>query len=179
MLALGLGLGCGSPATTGAAQPTPPVAGKADDPTCPIVVAGTSLTVEDTEDGAALVFVTTGDAAAVQARSRALADMHNAKHAKMEAPKAGIGGHDHAGHAGHDHAGHDHAEAQQGDAAQGQMGQTGQMGEMIAAHSTATVAELPNGARVVFAVPAGGDAGALQSELRMHAGHLTHGTCEM
>src|SRR5262249_24496354 len=53
------GSGCSSPAKPvpdhpGPAQP----ASRADDPTCPMLVAGTSVTVEDTDTGAALVFVT-------------------------------------------------------------------------------------------------------------------------
>ena len=36
------------------------------------------MTVEDTDTGAAFVFVTTGDPSAVRTRSTALAEMHNA-----------------------------------------------------------------------------------------------------
>lgn len=50
----------------------------ADDPSCPIVVPGTSIAVEETPDGPAFVFVTTGDVAAVRTRAGALATMHNA-----------------------------------------------------------------------------------------------------
>ena len=46
---------CGG--TPPASQATPPVApARADDPTCPLLVPGTSLSVEDTTTGAALVF---------------------------------------------------------------------------------------------------------------------------
>lgn len=48
-----------------------------DDPSCPLVVAGTSVSVEDTADGPAFVFVTTGDVAQVRTRGQALAAMHN------------------------------------------------------------------------------------------------------
>jgi len=66
---------CGHPAqTTPTAAPTAPVA---DDPTCPLTVPGTTVSVEDAPDGAALVFVTTGDAAAVRTRASALAKLHN------------------------------------------------------------------------------------------------------
>ena len=54
-----------------------PAAPATDDPTCPLVVPGTTVSVEDAPDGAALVFVTTGDAAAVRVRAGALARLHN------------------------------------------------------------------------------------------------------
>lgn len=148
-----------------------------DDPTCPVLVPGTSVTVEDTNDGAALVFVTTGDAAAVRKRATALAEMHTSHHAAMGHP--GMTDNDlvapntpkHDMHAMHDagsdaHAGHE-------------MKSGGPMGTMIATHSSATVAEIPNGARVVFAAGDAGSVAKLQSELRMHAVHLANGTCEM
>ena len=121
-------------------QDTTPVQStqKADDPTCPLLVPGTSLSVEDTTTGAALVFVTTGDAAAVQARAAALAAVHTK-----------------------------------------QDGQKGSMGMMFSPTSTATASNIDNGARVEFAAKQPADAAKVQSELRMHAGHLTGGTCEM
>src|SRR5262245_13286048 len=78
--------GCGGkqPAThdtTVTAKPAP------DDPTCPLLVPGTSLSVEDTTTGAALVFVTTGDATAVRTRATALADMHT----KHDGPAIAMG----------------------------------------------------------------------------------------
>jgi len=157
-LALAPALGCSSPAKPAPHGPGS-AAPRADDPTCPVLVPGTSVTVEDTDTGAAFVFVTTTDAAAVRTRARALAEAHNAHHAKM-VPAAGDGADPHAGHA---------------------MGSAGakptpMMGTMIGAHSTAEVTELPNGARVTFTAH---DPAALQSELRMHAQHLSSGSCEM
>ena len=55
-------------------KPEPPAA--AGDPSCPLEVPGTSISVEDTTNGAALVFVTTSDAAAVRTRAQAFAAMH-------------------------------------------------------------------------------------------------------
>jgi len=165
-------LGCGPSAKPAGGPTTGPKAGASDDPTCPVLVAGTSVTVEDTDTGAAFVFVTTGDVAAVRTRARALAEAHNAHHAKME-PAPGAAPDPHAGHAKQEpgtspdpHAGHAMAPA---------AGAKPTMGTMIDAHSTAAVAELPNGARVTFTAH---DPAALQSELRMHAQHLTSGTCE-
>jgi hypothetical protein len=54
----------------------PPGETKADDPSCPVQVPGTSVTVEDTDDGATLVFVTTGDIAGVRTRAKTLAEAH-------------------------------------------------------------------------------------------------------
>src|SRR5262245_47252069 len=53
------------------------------DPSCPVAVAGTSVTVEDSDTGAALVFVTTGDLAELRRRVAAMAQMHNDHHAAM------------------------------------------------------------------------------------------------
>ncbi len=167
-----LGLGCSSPPKPVPDRPAPDrPAGRADDPTCPMLVAGTSVTVEDTDTGAAFVFVTTGDVGAVRTRARALAEAHNAHHAKME-----------PGAAAEPHAAH-------GAGAPAGKG----MGTMIGAHSTAAASDIDGGARVAFtavdpapAAPTAPPAGAspsgpaaLQSELRMHAQHLAAGTCEM
>src|SRR4051812_36051253 len=63
---------CGHPDPATTPPKSQPTAG---DPTCPVLVPGTSVTVEDTPTGAALVFVTTGDAAEVRKRASALAAM--------------------------------------------------------------------------------------------------------
>jgi hypothetical protein len=104
-----------------------------------VLVAGTSVAVEDTADGAALVFVTTGDVAAVRKRAATLADMH-VHHGASDPPA---------------------------------------MGTMIATRSSAAASDVDGGARVTFTASDPGDVGKLQSELRMHAHHLTGGTCEM
>jgi hypothetical protein len=128
---------CGSSSSPSPTTPTAQTAA-ADDPSCPLLVPGTSLSVEDTTTGAALVFVTTGDPLAVRARAAKLAEMHT----------------------GHD-------------------GPPNQMGMMFTAGSTATATEIEGGARVEFAATAPDGAAALQKELRMHASHLTGGSCEM
>lgn len=173
---------CGG-SSTPAASTTPPAARSGDDPTCPVSVPGTSVSVEDTATGAAFVFVTTGDVAAVRERVAALAAMHNDHHGKMGPLPDGneaAAGHDHGamhgGHAGHggggagegDHAGHgEHA---------GHGG--GSMGQMIGVHSKAEAVEIDGGARLVLTVGAN-DVAALQDELRKHAQHLGTGTCAM
>jgi hypothetical protein len=123
-----------------APKPTEPMAptAKTDDPTCPLVVPGTSVSVEDTPTGAALLFVTTGDAAAVRTRAVALAAMHN----KHDGPASA-------------------------------------MGMMFPPTWAASTLEIQGGARVDFAAKSEADAGKVQGELRMHAGHLTGGSCEM
>lgn len=78
VLLAGLVLGaCSSPAKPPVTTPTPTESTATDDPSCPLVVPGTSLSVEDTADGPAFVFVTTGDVAQVRTRGQALAAMHN------------------------------------------------------------------------------------------------------
>jgi hypothetical protein len=150
---------CGPGAKPG---PDKPIAVRDVDPTCPVLVAGTSVSVEDTSDGAAFVFVTTGDAAAVRTRAAALADRHNKRHAAMGGSSEG-----HEGHDGHMQM---PAESKVAPAV---------MGDMISVHSTAAVSEVPNGARITFTPASPGDVAKLQSELRMHAQHLGAGTCEM
>lgn len=68
-------------ACSAAAKPEPvkPVVAASDDPTCPLLVPGTAVTAEDSAEGPSLVFVTSGDAAAVRTRGQALAAMHNAR----------------------------------------------------------------------------------------------------
>jgi hypothetical protein len=74
MFALVFVLGCGSSAKPAVeAPPPPPPPQVAGDPSCPLLVPGTSITAEDS----AWVFVTTGDVARVRARGTALAAMHN------------------------------------------------------------------------------------------------------
>lgn len=119
----------GQPAKHEPTVPTPP--SSASDPTCPLEVPGTSVSVEDTNDGGALVFVTTGDADGVQKRADAFAAAHGA--------------------------------ATTGFAA------------MVAASAKVNAQHIDHGAKLVFA----GDAASIQSELRMHAGHLSAGSCAM
>src|SRR5262245_28588228 len=57
------------------AKPDHPAA--PSDPTCPLEVPGTSVAVEDRNNGAALLFVTTGNVDEVRARAKRLADAVN------------------------------------------------------------------------------------------------------
>jgi hypothetical protein len=160
---------CGGSSSPGATAPKAPTTQA--DPSCPVAVAGTSVTVEDASSGAALVFVTTGDVAEVRRRAAALAKMHNDHHGAMGPlpdGSSGGGGHEgHGGHAGHGaHAGHDASK------------HAGHAGGMIGIHSKATASDVEGGAKVMF-VANGDDVGKLQSELRMHAKHLANGTCAM
>lgn len=50
-------------------------------PSCPMMVKGTMVTAADTADGAALVFTTTGDVAALRTKVAAMAEKHSAMHA--------------------------------------------------------------------------------------------------
>jgi hypothetical protein len=131
------GGGGGSTSTT-----TPKTVAAADDPSCPLLVPGTSVSVEDTTNGAALVFVTTGDPLAVRARAAKLAEMHT----KRDGDKKS-------------------------------MGMMFTMGATADAAAMAT--EVDGGAKVEFNAPQPDGAAGIQKELRMHASHLTGGTCEM
>ncbi len=167
-------LGACSSSAPSAQEPTTPatVAGKgAEDPSCPVTVRGTSVSVEDTATGAALVFVTTSDVAELRRRVGAMAEKHNTHHAAMGPLPDGSG--DAGGHAGHDmggHAGHD-------------MGGSGapaghDMSGMIGVHTKAVASDVEGGARITF-VAGGADVATLQGELRMHAQHFASGTCAM
>ena len=123
---------CGHPAAP-ADHPQPaPAQARTGDPSCPVAVPGTSVTVEDTPTGASLVFVTTGDLADVRARAQAAV--------------AGT--------------------------------QPAMWVEMVQTESAKSAHDIERGARVDFAAKPENVA-ALQSELRMHAQHLSAGTCKM
>ena len=128
---------CGAkpaPTSTATTQTTAPV----DDPTCPLIVPGTSLSVEDTTDGVALIFVTTGDADGVRTRTATLAEAHN-KH----------------------------------------NGPAGSLGMMFPPNSSARWNKIDGGARFELVANNPDDIAKLQGDIRMHAGHLTGGSCAM
>lgn len=185
----------------GASSSTPttsPAAGASDkaahgDPSCPVAVPGTSVTVEDTDTGAALVFVTTGDVADLRRRVGAMAQMHNDAHGKMGPLPTGeesgdVHGGAHAGHgggpapAGGAHAGMNHGAGGMnhgaGGMGQGAGGHAGHAGGMISVHSRAEASDVDGGARLALVV-GGADVGKLQAELRMHAQHFASGSCAM
>lgn len=78
---------CGSKSSPTTTTPVTTQPAAADDPSCPLLVPGTSMSVEDTANGAALVFVTTGDPLAVRARAAKLAEMHT----KHDGPNNAMG----------------------------------------------------------------------------------------
>jgi hypothetical protein len=169
----------GGAASSTTASSTPKAApSEAADPSCPVAVPGTSVTVEDTPTGAALVFVTTGDVAEVRRRVSSMASMHNDHHGSMGAlpdgKDSGHAGHDMSGHAGHDmsghggHAGHDMSGGKH----------AGHAGGMIGVHSKAEASDIEGGAKITFTASSA-DVAKLQSELRMHAQHFSAGTCAM
>lgn len=164
------GGGSAASSSAGSTSPRP-----ADDSSCPVAVPGTTVTVEDTDRGAALVFVTTGDVAELRRRIAAMKDMHNEHHAAGPLPTGdeANGGHDMSGH---DMGGHDMGGMAHGEAAGGEHASHG--GGMQMVHSQATVEEIDGGARLVLtAMP--DDVAALQAQLREHAQHMSSGTCAM
>lgn len=64
-------------------EPTQPVAQEPS--SCPVGVTGVSVSVEDTADGAALMFVTVGDPAVLRTQLHAMAENHNDLHEQMGA----------------------------------------------------------------------------------------------
>ena len=171
---------CGGGGKSTATTQAPRTA-SSDDPSCPVAVPGTSVTVEDTNTGAALVFITTGDAAEVRKRATAMATMHNDHHGSMgKLPDGTDGGGGHAGHDMSGHAGHDmgSGSAMQGHAGHDMSKHGGHAGGMIGVHSKAESVDVDGGAKLVFTASAA-DVSKLQGELRMHAQHLSSGTCAM
>jgi hypothetical protein len=155
--------GSPSPATTTTKTQVP-----AGEPACPVTVAGTSVTAEDTANGAALVFVTTGDVPELRKRVVAMAKTHNEHHAAMGPLPTGS----ETGGGGHDH--HDHAVMQ----AAGSAPAPAAGGSMIGVHSKASAEDIEGGAKLVFTAFPDGVA-KIQDELRMHAQHLATGSCKM
>lgn len=171
---------CGGGAKSSPATTPTTAAAEPSDPSCPVAVPGTSVTVEDASAGAALVFVTTGDVTELRRRVSTMASMHNDHHGSMGAlpggKEGGHAGHGMGGHAGHymsgqgssGHAGHDMSGSKH----------AGHAGGMIGVHTKAEASDVEGGAKITF-VANGADVAKLQSELRIHAQHFSAGTCEM
>jgi hypothetical protein len=167
---------CGS-SSSSSTSTIPKSTAPANDPSCPAAVAGTSASVEDAPNGAAIVFVTTGDVADVRRRVAAMASMHNDQHAAMGPLPGGTdAGGDHAGHDMSAHDGHDMSGHEGHDMSAGK--HAGHAGGMIGVHSKAVASDIEGGAKITF-VASSADVQKLQSELRMHAQHFASGTCEM
>ena len=149
-------------------------AADASDPSCPISVPGTSVSVEDAPGGAALVFVTTGDVADLRRRVAAMASMHNEHHQAMGPLPDGSAGSSHAGHGMSGHTGHGTGGGHGMSGAEHE----GHAGGMIGVHSKALASDVDGGARITF-VANSADMAKLHSELSMHAQHLAAGTCRM
>lgn len=173
---------CGGSSQPAAQQPKANPTTAAD-PSCPVTVPGTSVSVEDTNTGAALVFVTTSDVAEIRKRVATMAQMHNDHHGAMGAFSDGTAAESgHAGHnmgAGAEHAGHDmggggHAGHDMSDGGK----HAGHAGGMIGVHSKAAASDVEGGAKIVFTA-SGADVATLQGEQRMHAQHFSSGSCEM
>jgi len=133
---------CGGKSSTTPTTTPAQRAAAADDPSCPLLVPGTSMSVEDTTNGAALVFVTTGDPLAVRARAAKMAEMHTKRDGNEKS--------------------------------MGMMFTAGSTGD-----ATATATEVEGGAKVEFAATEPEKVAKIQKELRMHAGMMTTGSCEM
>lgn len=167
--------GCGSNRGSSTVPTTSTTAPADADPTCPVSVPGTTVTVEDTAIGAAFLFVTTGQPDHVRTRATALAKMHNDMHSAMGALPDGTASTTAVAAGGHHHH-HQPAAATTNDSAAPAMAMP--MGQMISVHSRATATDIEQGARVDF-ISSPNDVAQLQNELRVHAQHLVGGTCKM
>ncbi|MBP9085075.1 MAG: hypothetical protein KBG15_03115 [Kofleriaceae bacterium] len=176
-LVLGLGtIGCGTPRTSSVKPSTTTTPrSTADDPTCPVTVPGTTISVEDTATGAAFLFVTTGNPEHVRQRATALATMHNDMHRAMGPLPDGSAATTAVATSGHHHH---HPAAATASAGKVPARPAMPMGQMISVHSQAKATIIDQGARVDF-ISSPNDVAQLQNELRLHAQHLVGGTCEM
>jgi hypothetical protein len=158
---------------------TEPVAVAPTSDPCPMTVPGTSVTVEDTPTGAALVFVTTGELEALRSRVGAWAEGHNAAHAAMGPLPTGdeIGGqhhHDHGHHGGGSPADHGAHDAHGASAP----GEVTSLAGMIGIHSRAAASPIEAGVRFEL-ITFPDQIAAMRDELRAHARHLATGRCAM
>ncbi|MGE5186740.1 MAG: hypothetical protein ACM31C_32020 [Acidobacteriota bacterium] len=149
---LGLaGFGCSS-----RRDPAPPPASTTTAGVCPTAIPGTQVSVDDTHDGVALTFTTTGDVAQVRASVRAMAQHHSA----MVQARPGRGMGPGAGRMG-----------------AGRMG-AGMMGPgMGTVPSTATVEDVDGGARLVLAPNDPARLAELRERARAHATMMVGGRC--
>lgn len=162
---------CGSSTPSTSTTPTAPTAPAAS--LCPMDVPGTSVAAVDTATGGALVFRTTGDAAALTDRVAGWAQRHNARHGAMgplpTGAETGGGGHDHHHH--HDHGGGGDTAASATATDPG-----GDPAAMVSTHTRAEMTTVDGSVQLGF-VAFPDQVGALQGELRAHAEHLTAAGC--
>ena len=84
---------CSRPPAPAPVEPPPPAEPAPSRPlaasalACPIRVPGTSIRVEDTDDGAAMIFVTSGDVDSLRGQIFAMADLHNRIFAALPVPR--------------------------------------------------------------------------------------------
>jgi hypothetical protein len=167
---------------------------------CPMGVQGTKVEANNTDNGAALTFTTTGDVAELRRRVTAMAEMHNAMAEMHNAQPSGQGM---AGCTCPKHEGEAKACdcpahgagpgqggsgcpacAQQGGQAcphcqmQGAEGQGMKMGMHMPA-SRATTEEVPGGMRLVLTPVDATQLDALRESVRHHAERMGSGQCPM
>jgi hypothetical protein len=170
-------VGCGPGAKDPAGSGTGTGTGTGAEPAawCPVEIDGTSVTVEDTDTGAALVFVTTGDVAEVRRRVARWAAAHSAYHASMGPLPTGEEGGGGGGHEHHHHddGGEDHEDmGEKEDMAFAPTAET----MVSSAHSGARAEDIDGGARLVFtAFP--DYVATIQAELREDAAQMASGAC--
>jgi hypothetical protein len=147
MVALGLGVALSGCASTTGNLGT---AGMNKDATCPMGVPGAKVAAVDVGEGAALAFSigSDGDVAELRRQVKAMGEKHNRHHAE-------------------------------GGRMMGDRDSGGAMmkGEMTMPAASATVEEVPAGARLVLLPKDPATLDALRGHLKMMAGRLTHNGC--
>jgi hypothetical protein len=167
---------------------------------CPMGVAGTSAQTEDTANGVAVVFTTTGDVNELRRRVAHMADMHNQHHAQPghagtmhgQVP-AEVVGENGTGHGGsHGVAGKEGAAGKAGTAGgttpsgAGQGGSHGIAGQSLTAEQQSIIAntearaeDIEGGARLVFTPRDPGQLTTMRDQLRLHAQQMAMEQCPM
>jgi len=159
----------------GAAAPSATPAPLADG-WCPLIVPGTQVRSEETQDGASLIFTTSGDVEAVRNRVRLLAEHHNASaldggsmkghgmaHGMYAMTDAGVPPHRNWGE-GRMAGGHRRYHDTEG-------------GLMVWVPSQASFDNVPGGARLTLVPASVEDLQPLRARTRWHAQQMTTGPC--
>lgn len=148
---------------------------------CPMQLAGTQVAAEDTQDGVAMVFTTSGDVSELRRRVRRMAEMHQthmANHSSHMGPGGmGSGGMGSGGMMGSGAMGSGTMGPEQPMGSKPMMG-----GEHMGMHmvpSAARTEDVDGGARIVLTPEDPARLAELRAHAREHAAMMAKGQCPM
>jgi hypothetical protein len=138
---------------------------------CPMHVQGTTVTAEDVEGGAALVFITTSDTDMLRERVRNMAAFQESNAMGPESQRMGMSETMRPGSADDTTAG-----AKQSDDA---ASATGPMDPLTSPDVDTHVEDVEGGARLVITATSPADVETVRADAQRHAQHLSAGECPM